>query len=380
MWDGHKMGLLQNISLLSAQPIKNTGGAAIQCVIRSSHNRPEQDMNMYVNPYMDKQSGHPNGYAPPYQIRMPMKDGGMSCYQAIYGTGLVNLTSLSLGKALATSNTTGAGTVSSAFLSALASILSDLSGLGSLNAVMVGKLDLVIDLIGDGNLDAALSELIWMTMDLAGSGDLASILTAQLNLTINLAGSGDIDATMQMLAWLGAAFLGYGEVVGIVVSKVEMASALLGNGDIEGALSLLIWLESAFSGSGELAGSLVNTVGLIVDLIGQGSLDAAIEALSNLHATIFSSGEVAGNFINTVALAVDCLSLNVTGLGTLDESNLRGESGLSATIKSYGDLTPEGIRDAIWNAVATSFENPGSMGEKLNYAGAGSGADLVRND
>jgi hypothetical protein len=43
---------------------------------------------------------------------------------------------------------------------------------------------------------------------------------------------------------------------------------------------------------------------------------------------------------------------------------------MAANILSYGDLTPEGIRDSVWNAVAASFNAPGTMGEKLNDAGS----------
>lgn len=89
------MGLLQNISLRSAEPLYylaagGTAGvvAAASCVNRAFRNRPEQAMNMYVGVGdIDKKTGVPSGYSVPYQIKLPIKEGGMSSYAGIIGEG-----------------------------------------------------------------------------------------------------------------------------------------------------------------------------------------------------------------------------------------------------------------------------------------------------
>jgi hypothetical protein len=51
---------------------------------------------------------------------------------------------------------------------------------------------------------------------------------------------------------------------------------------------------------------------------------------------------------------------------------------MSANILSYGALTPEGIRDAVWNALAANYDLNATMGELLNNASGGSGLTLAQ--
>jgi hypothetical protein len=48
----------------------------------------------------------------------------------------------------------------------------------------------------------------------------------------------------------------------------------------------------------------------------------------------------------------------------------RAEGFASANIKGYGELTPEGIRDAVWAALAGSINVPGTAGAALLAAGS----------
>jgi hypothetical protein len=58
------------------------------------------------------------------------------------------------------------------------------------------------------------------------------------------------------------------------------------------------------------------------------------------------------------------------GTGSITSATPYATGNMSADILSYGALTPEGIRDTVWNAIAANFVNVGSMGELLNSAGA----------
>jgi hypothetical protein len=44
---------------------------------------------------------------------------------------------------------------------------------------------------------------------------------------------------------------------------------------------------------------------------------------------------------------------------------------IAATIRGYGDLTPEGIRDSVWSAILANYPNPGTAGKTLELAGSG---------
>ena len=42
----------------------------------------------------------------------------------------------------------------------------------------------------------------------------------------------------------------------------------------------------------------------------------------------------------------------------------------AADIRGYGDLTPEGIRDAVWSAVLANYPLTGTAGKTLELAGS----------
>jgi hypothetical protein len=121
------------------------------------------------------------------------------------------------------------------------------------------------------------------------------------------------------------------------------------------------------AGSGNLAGALSLLSGMSANLAGSGNLAGAIQALSNMAASIGGSGDVAA----ALGLLVSIQAV-VSGSGGLNGSNLTGFANMSASILSYGELTPEGLRDAVWSAASAAYNTAGTMGEKLNDAGSGS--------
>lgn len=50
-------------------------------------------------------------------------------------------------------------------------------------------------------------------------------------------------------------------------------------------------------------------------------------------------------------------------------SDLRGTASLEADITPYTELSPESLAASVWNSLAANFNDPGTMGEKLNDAG-----------
>lgn len=127
----------------------------------------------------------------------------------------------------------------------------------------------------------------------------------------------------------------------------EIAGSMAGSGNLAGAMSLLSGMSATLAGSGNLAG--------------------ALQALSSMAASIGGSGNVAA----ALGLLVSMQAV-VSGSGGLNNSNLTGFANMSASILSYGELTPEGLRDAVWSAAAAAYNTAGTMGEKLNDAGSGS--------
>ena len=164
---------------------------------------------------------------------------------------------------------------------------------------------------------------------LLGACSISANGTYGLPLLANLIGSGGIS---QALGSIGMAIY----------------ADLTGSGGISQALGgLLVELAAALSGSGEISNAeILAFLNAIADLTGTGEVtEADLLGLGELMAILEGDGII--------------------------EGTLLGNGELTADIKAYGELTPEGIRDAVWQAAALSFNDSGSMGELLNLAGTG---------
>jgi len=144
---------------------------------------------------------------------------------------------------------------------------------------------------------------------------------------------------------------------------------LTGSGALS-ASALAVRLALAdLTGSGEISsaiGSLV--VQLVADIVGSGGItDADIRAFLAAVADLTGSGEVSA----AEATAFGELLAAIVGEGTTEGSVATGIGALSADILSYGELTPEGIRDAVWNAFLTNYPTSGTAGNTLSLAGSG---------
>lgn len=150
----------------------------------------------------------------------------------------------------------------------------------------------------------------------------------------------------------------------------QMLVSLLGSGTITASGNLGYQILAALSGSGTISdalGNLLISLAAEANISGSGTIsEADIKGYLGLVASITGSGDIS----EAELLAVGELIAELISSGTIS-STLLGDGTLSANITSYGSLTPEGLRDAIWNAVATNYNVTGSMGQKLNSAAVG---------
>lgn len=139
-----------------------------------------------------------------------------------------------------------------------------------------------------------------------------------------------------------------------------------GAGAMTGSLALGRALSLEMTGAGEITTAQLSLiVSLLAELQGDSSLTASMRGAVQMAAELAGDGDI------TAALGlIAWCAATMTGSGTAAGSTLRGTADLSAEIVSYGALTPEGIRDAVWRAVATQFNDVGTMGAKLNAAGS----------
>ena len=125
--------------------------------------------------------------------------------------------------------------------------------------------------------------------------------------------------------------------------------------------------QATLSGTGAISSATAQLViSMVATIAGTGSVSAAdLRGYLNAVATISGAGSVTAS-VAALAWANAALS----GTGTISNATPYATGELAATIRGYSDLTPEGIADKVWAALAVANNSAGSMGELLNSAGA----------
>jgi hypothetical protein len=165
----------------------------------------------------------------------------------------------------------------------------------------------------------------------------------------NVSGSGNTSGTLHYGLPLLATIAGQGTISSALANLgVQILATITGIGGVSNAVgSLLAQISSSITASGGISSADARAfLNALAELTGSGEISSAeAEGIGELIAILESSGNIDGT---------------LTGIGEL-----------SATIKSYSDLSVEGLRDAIWQAAANRYPDATTMGGKLNLASSG---------
>lgn len=180
------MALLGNYSVIMKNPFTPIGGTQVSNV-RSAFNSSGQNKQRY---YADTDglpltASLPTGTEPPFSYLLAYKGGEMSSTTQINGTSEFTITSLALGKALE-SALAGVGTVDTAGLSLVTSMIAALAGTGQVTGSMVGTIQMAADLAGSGNITGSLGMLSGMFANLAGTGAISADLKGKLSMAATI--------------------------------------------------------------------------------------------------------------------------------------------------------------------------------------------------
>lgn len=151
-------------------------------------------------------------------------------------------------------------------------------------------------------------------------------------------------------------------------------NSIIGSGTVASATAQSGYnIDATITGSGGV--DSVSTIGLIVSIAAVitasgGISSAATQALATMVAELTGSGDVAAT-----AQGLADLGAALTGSGSVNADNT-ALMDIAAQIRGYGDLTPEGIRDTVWNAILTNYPTDGTAGKALSTASSG-GVDLT---
>ena len=154
------------------------------------------------------------------------------------------------------------------------------------------------------------------------------------------------------------------------VKPGELASV----NNLTGGSSVALSMAAGVNGDATLtgAGSITQATGqlvisMVATLAGTGTVAAAdLRGYLNAAATLSGAGTLTGPL-----RALAWLQAAVTGGGSVSSATPYATGSLAATIRGYSDLTPEGIRDKVWDALLANYQNDGSAGKALSAAGSG---------
>lgn len=149
-----------------------------------------------------------------------------------------------------------------------------------------------------------------------------------------------------------------------------IAGGISGKGRISffGAAALTNAMTLAGNGVMSFAASPA-PLGLVVRLSGTGSMSFA--STGRLSLTIGLSGGGSFGVSGTARLSMLVPFSGSAVMRLTGAANLKGTLRLSGSWGGATPLSPEGLAQAVWNGAASGFNQPGTMGEKLNASGAG---------
>ena len=387
------MALLGNYTVLNKIPLRKMSGTT-ESAERSNFNTSGSNRNTQ---YTSGQTtvnhlyGEPGGYYPPYTWQMPQMAGALGVAPGLMvGSGVVTLSNLASGQYIAAS-LTGSGDITAAAITALASMASSITGSGIISLAAGNALAFVsASVSGSGSLSGTIFAIGNIAAPLSGSG---AITTSGANATANaaaaLSGSGSITlASETALASIAAAISGSGSLTGSAALAAALSASLSGSGSLTATAIAAAAMAAALSGSGDITtAQAVLAASIAAALSGSGDIttaqaDMAASLFANLSGSgvitcsIVGSWPMAGSLTGTssVAAAVNAIgfaSAPLSGTGIITTAIPYASGDIAASIKSFSDLSPEGLAGAIWGTLAADFVASGTMGELLNTASSG---------
>lgn len=218
---------------------------------------------------------------------------------------------------------------------------------------LAGGLNGDADLTGSGSISTAAGTMVMAaTAALFGSGTVSAALNAALGAAAALAGSGNVTGSIAALTNIAAVISGSGVVSANLVAALEAIAALAGSGNLTAALNAALGATAALAGAGTLAAAITGKREAIAALVGSGDVTAAIKALAHLISALGGSGAVTASTAAKAGMAAD---INVTG----------------------STLTTANVASSVWNALAASFNETGTMGNLMNAAGGAVSPQII---
>jgi hypothetical protein len=142
----------------------------------------------------------------------------------------------------------------------------------------------------------------------------------------------------------------------LVVTVTPGSLNLAAGRNISGDSTVTITVNPA---DGQLIVSASGSTSITFNLAGD--LAGALSASGNADITFTVNNATLGAIVDAVGAALVQFS---------NSANIRATGNLSGDITPFTELSPQSLSAAVWSALASAYNAPGTMGEKLNDAGS----------
>lgn len=180
------MALLMNYSILLASPTRFQSAA--QGVLAQSFSSQAIRSRFYGGVQIAgefEKSSLPNGYTPPYTWMLAPKAGGLGCNVGVSGTASLSNGNLAAGKNIETS--IGCTGDLSADCGLIVSLVASILCSGDItDALLIGKLEMLADLAGSGDLTGSLVAIGHILASLSGNVSLSPEMNALANMAADI--------------------------------------------------------------------------------------------------------------------------------------------------------------------------------------------------
>ena len=394
------MGLLQNVSILNAEPLRYLpGGNAIQCANRFSYVRSDIRNNCMIGSgSFSQKSGVPNGYTTPYAWIIPIKDGGMSSYYAVTGVG----NSTGILRSISTLKTT--------YLQVTGTLNPDVTGRYTDMGILMNSYPVyqrgndswyifynqvssswvIANQISDYPTQSWSGSNITSTQSYSSSSGGVTGTATVTPYMRGVTGSGDIDVSSRitnLIYLLGNGLLapsGSGTVSSAsMVGGIKIAANLAGEGDVNGAVTFLLNLSSSLSGEGIIDQPVLNKIlscvanlggsgdisngtlflvsALVATVLGNGDIEAEVLKIKTLVSSISGDGYIDENTLCSILVRIFA---DISGEGTLNGSTMKGWADMGANLSSTGEVvTAQSCAEAVWDELLSKHNITGSVGD-----------------
>jgi hypothetical protein len=102
-----------------------------------------------------------------------------------------------------------------------------------------------------------------------------------------------------------------------------------------------------------------------------GSTSITFNLAGNLAGALSAAGSTSFSFtVNNATLGAIVDAVGAALVQVSASANIRATGNLSGDITPFTELSPQSLSAAVWSALASAYNAPGTMGEKLNDAGS----------